>query len=419
MEKVKSFVIDKRLVAEAWKRVKANRGSAGVDDVGIADFEARLEDNLYKVWNRMSSGSYFPPPVKVVEIPKSDGKVRKLGIPTVGDRVAQMVVKMILEPKVDPIFHDDSYGYRKGKSAHQALAKTRERCWSCDWVIDLDIKGFFDNLSHDLVMKAVRKHTDIPWVLMYIQRWLEAPTQDGSGISANRTKGTPQGGVISPLLANLFMHYAFDKWMSREFSTIKFERYADDVVIHAVTEAQAKFILNALHARMRDCGLSLHPDKTKIVYCQDGKRKKKYHTTEFDFLGYTFKKRSAKGPYGLFLSFLPAISDKAVRRISDEIRSWRISSITHISMVDLANRINPKVRGWINYYGKFSKSILAKKVINLIVRGLERWVTRKYKSLKRRPARARKWLAEIATREPNLFSHWSLWRSNDGTTGAV
>ena len=419
MEKVKSFVIDKRLVAEAWKRVKANRGSAGVDNVGIDDFEAKLEDNLYKVWNRMSSGSYFPPPVKVVEIPKSDGKIRKLGVPTVGDRVAQMVVKMLLEPKVDPLFHEDSYGYRKGKSAHQALAKTRDRCWSCDGVIDLDIKGFFDNLSHELVMKAVRKHTDSPWMLMYIQRWLEAPTQDSAGISDKRTKGTPQGGVISPLLANLFMHYAFDLWMSREFPTIKFERYADDVVIHAVSESQAKFILNALHARMRDCGLALHPEKTKIVYCQDGKRKREYHNTNFDFLGYTFKRRSAKGPYGLFLSFLPAVSDKAVRKISEEIRSWRISSITHISMVDLANRINPKVRGWINYYGKFFKSILRNKVINLIVLGLERWVTRKYKSLKRRPKKARQWLAEIAKRDPKLFSHWSLLKNNDGTTGAV
>jgi RNA-directed DNA polymerase len=228
MEKVKSFVIDKRLVAEAWKRIKANRGSAGADNVSLEDFEAKLEDNLYKIWNRMSSGSYFPPPVKVVEIPKSDGKVRKLGVPTVGDRVAQMVVKMLLEPEVDPIFHEDSYGYRKGKSAHQALAKTRERCWSCDWVIDLDIKGFFDNLNHDLVMKAVRKHTDTPWILMYIQRWLEAPTQDSTGISEKRTKGTPQGGIVSPLLANLFMHYTFDKWMSREFPEIKFERYADD-----------------------------------------------------------------------------------------------------------------------------------------------------------------------------------------------
>lgn len=419
MEKVKPFVIDKRLFAEAWKRVKANRGSAGVDDVGLDDFAKNLKDNLYKVWNRMSSGSYFPPPVKVVEIPKSDGKVRKLGIPTVGDRVAQMVVKLVLEPEVDPIFHEDSYGYRKGKSAHQALGKTRERCWSCDWVIDLDIKGFFDHLNHELVMKAVRKHTDIPWVLMYIERWLEAPMQDNSGIGAKRTEGTPQGGVISPLLANLFMHYAFDKWIGRAFPMIKFERYADDVVIHAHRESQAESILKALHLRMGDCGLTLHPDKTKIVYCQDVRRNGKYHTTEFDFLGYTFKKRVAMGRYGLFLRFLPAVSKKATQRMRDEIRSWKMSRITHISMADLAEKINAKVRGWMNYYGKFSRSVFRSKIINLIELGLHRWATRKFKKLKRRPSRAGRWLAEIAKRDPTLFAHWDFVHKKGGATGAV
>lgn len=334
-------------------------------------------------------------------------------------RVAQMVVKMLLEPKVDPIFHEDSYGYRVGKSAHAALSVARKRCWSFNWVIDIDIKGFFDNLNHDLVMKAVRKHTDQHWIEMYIQRWLEAPTQEESGVGPKRTKGTPQGGVISPLIANLFMHYAFDSFMSQQFPSIPFERYADDVVVHCVSEQQSKHVLRAIEARMRDCGLALHPVKTKIVYCQDGKRKGDYSITSFDFLGYTFTKRMARGPFGMFLSFLPAASDKAMARIRDEIRSWRLSSTTHISINDIADRINAKVRGWINYYGKFFGSHFRKKAINLIILGLERWATRKYKSLKRRPKRARKWLAKMRLREPTLFSHWMLSNTKDGTTGAV
>jgi len=413
---VKSFVIDKHLVVRAWKRVRANRGTAGVDNISVEAFEKNLEKNLYKIWNRMSSGCYFPPAVKVVEIPKSDGKKRQLGIPTVGDRVAQMIVKMILEPEIDPHFHPDSYGYRVGKSAHKALAKTRERCWKANWVIDMDIKGFFDNLNHDLVLKALSKHTESKWIHLYVKRWLEAPIQDETGIGEKRTKGTPQGGVISPLLANLFMHYAFDMWMKREFPDILFERYADDVVIHSISESQAKYVLNAIHSRMRDCGLALHPDKTKIVYCQDGKRKKDYKETEFDFLGYTFKKRSAKGPYGLFISFLPAISAKATKKIREDMRKWRLSSLTHLSLKEVAESINPKLRGWINYYGKFTRSEF-RKTVNLVILALERWATRKYKKLKRKPRRARRWLAKIAKEEPSLFCHWSMGK--DGTTGAV
>lgn len=416
---MKSFVIDKRLVLEAWKRVKRNRGSAGVDGVELEDFEANLKDNLYKVWNRMSSGSYMPPPVKIVEIPKADGQTRQLGIPTVADRVAQMVVKMLLEPELDPIFHEDSYGYRLGKSAHAALTVTRERCWRFNWVIDMDIKGFFDNLKHDLVMKAVRKHCDQRWMQIFIQRWLEAPTQDDSGVGPKRTKGTPQGGVISPLLANLFMHYAFDSFMEQQFASVPFERYADDVVVHCVSKAQAEYVLSAIQSRMRDCGLALHPVKTKIVYCQDGKRRESYENTTFDFLGYTFSKRMAKGSCGVFLSFLPAASDKATKRIREEIRSWRIFSKTHISINDIAKCINSKVRGWINYYGKFYGSRFTRKAINMISRGLERWAMRKYKSLKRRPKRARFWLKQMRIRDPELFSHWMMLGTSDGTTRAV
>jgi len=404
---VKSFVIDKHLVAKAWIKVKANRGAAGVDNVTIADFEKNLRDNLYKIWNRMSSGSYFPAPVKVVEISKSDGNIRRLGIPTIGDRVAQMIVKMTLEPEIDACFHSDSYGHRPGKSAHQALKKTQERCWRNNWVIDVDVKGFFDNLNHNLVIKALKKHTQLIWVVMYVRRWLEAPIQDGTFIGVKREKGTPQGGVISPLLANLFMHYAFDSFMSMTFPSILFERYADDVVIHAVSEAQAKFILKSVEARMLKCGLELHPDKTKIVYCQDGKRTGGYKNTSFDFLGYTFRKRCSYSKNGKFLSFLPAISDNATKKIRTDIRNWRLVAICHLSLDDVAKLINPKVRGWINYYGKFYKSEL-RKTINLIAKAIERWVTRKYKKLKRRKGRARKWLAEIARRDPSLFYHWSM-----------
>lgn len=404
---MKSFVIDKLLVVKAWEKVKANRGAAGVDNVTIADFEKNLKDNLYKIWNRMSSGSYFPAPVKVVEISKSDGNTRLLGIPTIGDRVAQMIVKMMLEPEIDSYFHSDSYGYRPGKSAHQALEKTRERCWCKNWVIDMDIKGFFDNLDHNLVIKALCKHTQSKWIVMYVRRWLEAPIQDGPVISAKREKGTPQGGVISPFLANLFMHYAFDSWMAREFPNILFERYADDIVIHAVSEVQAKFILKSVKTRMLKCGLELHPDKTKIVYCQDSKRTDSYKNTSFDFLGHTFRMRRAYGRNGVFLSFLPAISGKATKKIRADIVKWKLVSVCHLSLNEIARLINPKLRGWINYYGKFYKTEL-RKTINLVEQAIERWVTRKYKKLKRRKGRVKRWLAEIAKRDPQLFCHWSM-----------
>ena len=228
----KPFIISKRLVYEAWKRIKANGGAHGVDSVSIEQFESDLSGNLYKIWNRMSSGSYFPPPVRRVEIPKDNGATRPLGIPTVGDRVAQMVVKMVFEPELEPIFHPDSYGYRPGKSAIQAVHQARQRCWKYAWVIDLDIKGFFDCLDHALLMKAVAKHTDCPWVRLYIRRWLAAPVIHSDGVVEERQSGTPQGGVISPLLANLYLHYALDAWMQRNYPAIPFERYADDVVVH-------------------------------------------------------------------------------------------------------------------------------------------------------------------------------------------
>lgn len=228
MDETKSYEISKHVVLEAFKRVKANKGAAGIDGEVLETFEGNLKNNLYKIWNRMSSGSYFPPAVKAVEIAKKNGGTRMLGVPTVADRVAQMVAKIYFEPRVEPYFHPDSYGYRPGKSAVDALKVTRQRCWKYDWVLEFDIKGLFDNIDHEVLMKAVCKHTDNPWVILYIERWLKAPFQMPDGTAQERTKGTPQGGVISPILANLFLHYAFDKWMEKHHRNKPFARYADD-----------------------------------------------------------------------------------------------------------------------------------------------------------------------------------------------
>ena len=325
MEQTKPFNISKQSVLEAFKKVKANKGGAGVDRQTIEEFERNLKDNLYKIWNRLSSGSYMPPAVLRVEIPKSDGKIRPLGIPTVADRVAQMVIKQQLEPKLEKVFHQDSYGYRPNKSAIDALKQARTRCWRNDWVLDLDIKGFFDNINHELMMKAVEKHTQDKWVLLYIKRWLEAPVAMPDGTLVTSQKGTPQGGVISPLLANLFLHYAFDKWMERNFPNISFERYADDSVCHCKSEAQAKMLKNALEQRMEEVGLELHPEKTKIVYCKDADRTQTYSNIQFDFLGFTFRPRKSKNKYGkYFINFTPAISNKAIKRITSVMREWKV-----------------------------------------------------------------------------------------------
>jgi RNA-directed DNA polymerase len=306
MGEAKPFGMAKRLVWEAWLRVKANQGAAGVDGESMARFEKRLRRNLYRIWNRLSSGTYFPPPVRSVKIPKPDGRERTLGIPTVGDRVAQMVVKQYLEPSVEPAFHADSYGYRPGKSAADAVGQARSRCWRYDWVVDLDIKAFFDAIDHALMMRAVRKHTDCPWVLLYIERWLTAPAQAADGTTTDRDRGTPQGGVISPLLANLFLHYSFDRWMAEHHADAPFERYADDIVIHCRTEARAVAIRRAVEERFAACRLAVHPEKTKIVYCRDGNRTSDYPRIDFDFLGFTFRPRKAVNRRGkFFLSFLP------------------------------------------------------------------------------------------------------------------
>jgi RNA-directed DNA polymerase len=414
LNKAKPFSISKRVVFQAYKRVKANRGAAGVDGESIADFEKDLKNNLYKIWNRMSSGSYFPPAVRLVEIAKKSGGQRKLGVPTVSDRIAQMVAKMYFEPDVDCYFHPDSYGYRPGKSAIDAVGVARRRCWRYDWVVDLDIKGFFDNIDHELLMRAVRKHTDNKWLLLCIVRWLKAPVQARDGRVIKRRKGSPQGSVISPLLANLFLHYAFDEWMRRNFGSLPFERYADDIVVHCKSENQAKWIKRVIEDRLKQCRLELHPEKTKIVYCRDTSRKGSYSKESFDFLGYTFRPRLSKDRYGrFFVSFLPGVSNEAAKSMRGTIRSWQLHRMTDKSLRDLACMFNPVIRGWVNYYGRFYKSALY-PILNQLNGALQRWASRKYKKLRGRKRRAFYWFGRIVKRMPYLFAHWQLVRQTAG-----
>jgi len=418
MDRAKPFDIPKREVWEAYKRVKANQGAAGVDGQTIVDFEVDLSNNLYKLWNRMSSGSYFPAPVRRVDIPKSDGKTRPLGIPTVVDRVAQMVVKRFLEPLVEPVFHKDSYGYRPGKSALDAVGVARQRCWRHVWVLDLDIKAFFDSIDWSLLMRAVRKHTDSPWVLMYIERWLKAPAQMADGSLIVRDRGTPQGGVISPILANLFLHYAFDMWMTRNHPDIPFERYADDAICHCTSEAEASALRVSLEERFAECGLTLHPEKTKIVYCKDDDRRGTYPGQKFDFLGYTFRPRLSRRWRGTFgVSFSPAASDKALKEIRRTVRSWTLHERSDKTLDDLARMFNANIRGWINYYGRYYKSALY-PTLRHIDRILARWAHRKFKSLRRHRRRTQQWLERIARRQPRLFAHWGLLQGQGWTVGA-
>ncbi len=356
----------------------------------------------------MSSGSYFPGPVRAVEIPKDHGTgVRVLGVPNTVDRIAQTAAAMLLEEELEPIFHRDSYGYRPGRSAHDALAVTRQRCWRKDWVLDIDVRAFFDSVPHDLLLKAVAHHTDERWVLLYIERWLTAPMQMPDGTLVAREKGTPQGSPISPLLANLFMHYAFDKWMDREHPGSPFERYADDVVIHCDTEAKALYLWTALAERLGSLGLELHPAKTKVVYCQDTKRRQDYEHTSFDFLGYTFRGRLVKGRRGFFMNFTPAMSAKAKKAKGKQIRDWHLNRRSGSDLSDLAGAINAQVRGWINYYGAFYRSelyFMARRIDEHLVR----WAMQKFKRLRGKPQLAWDRLREEQQHNPRLFAHWHL-----------
>ena len=417
---VKSFEIDKRLVYGAWERVRANQGAPGVDTVSITEFAAEERNNLYKLWNRMSAGSYLPGPVRAVEIPKDHGAgVRVLGVPNVADRIAQTAAAMLLEEKLEPIFHPDSYGYRRGRSAHDALAVTRKRCWKQDWVLDLDVRAFFDSVPHDLLLKAVAHHTDERWVLLYIARWLTSPMQMPDGTLIAREKGTPQGSPISPLLANLFMHYAFDAWMAREHPGCPFERYADDIVAHCDSQDQARNLRAAIAARLETLGLELHPEKTKIAFCKDANRPGEAEHTSFDFLGYTFRGRVAHGRRGFFVSFSPAISVKARKAVGRKVRAWHLNRRSGTDLSGLAEEINPQVRGWIGYYGAFYRSELYFLAWR-IDQHLLRWAMQKFKRLRGKIAKADAWLDAVRQRQPRLFAHWHLIAPTNGRpVGAV
>lgn len=407
MQETKPYSISKRAVITAYEKVKANKGTYGVDEQSIEDFEKKLNNNLYKIWNRMSSGSYFPKPVKAVAIPKKNGGTRILGIPTVEDRIAQMVVKLYFEPSVEPIFYEDSYGYRPNKSAIQAIEVTRTRCWRKDWVLEFDIKGLFDNIRHDYLMEMVKRHTKEEWILLYIQRWLVAPFQMEDGTIVPRESGTPQGGVISPVLANLFLHYVFDDFMVKEFPSIPWARYADDGIAHCVSLKQAKYLKRRLQERFATYEVELNSEKTRIVYCKDDDRKGNHEHTSFDFLGYTFRPRVAKNKYGkFFVSFLPAMGEKEKKAIRKEVRSWKIQFKTDKDLSDIANMFNSKIQGWINYYTHFYKSEIY-SILRYINSKLVYWVRRKYKKRNSRK-RAEHWLGEIAKRERNLFAHWKF-----------
>ena len=409
MSATKTFNISKQTVMDAYKAVKANAGAAGIDKQSIKDFEKDLRDNLYKIWNRMSSGSYFPPPVKAVAIPKKDGGERILGIPTVADRIAQTVVKMAFEPNVEPKFMTDSYGYRPGKSALDAVGVTRKRCWSYDWVLEFDIKGMFDNIDHELLMKAVRKHAKCKWVILYIERWLKAPMKMMDGTIVERHKGTPQGGVISPVLANLFMHYAFDMWMARRFPDQRWCRYADDGLVHCNTEHQAQAIKNALESRLEECKLEMHPEKTKIVYCKDVSRRRKYQNTSFDFLGYTFKARKVKNSKrnNLFLGFTAAASIKAMKAMRRKVRKECLRNRTDLEISEISRIYNPILRGWMTYYGRYNPAGMY-PVFKHFNNTLRSWAMRKYKPLRRRKTRASLFIEKIMKERPSLFIHWQM-----------
>ncbi|MCG2591101.1 group II intron reverse transcriptase/maturase [Rhodohalobacter sulfatireducens] len=399
----KSQPISKLMVWMAYRKVKANGGSAGIDRVSLEAFSNDLSGNLYKLWNRLSSGSYFPPPVKQVKIPKKSGGQRSLGIPTVADRIAQQVVKTWLEPKLEPIFHEDSYGYRPGKSAHQALAKANYRCRYYDWVLDLDIAGFFDNIDHDLMLKAL-DHYHVPkWVCMYVQRWLQADVVQVDGQRISTGKGTPQGGVISPLLANLYLHVGFDGWMRKHHPNIPFERYADDIVVHTRSKAQAEFIKGRITARMEECNLQLHPEKTHIVYCKDERRRENQSQTSFDFLGYTFRPRMCNTRQGRRLWYLPCMSRKAKVSVTEYLKKLNLHKYKG-TIQQMAGLLNTRIRGWMNYYCQWSKwtTTWVWRVLNLKLIKWLKWNRRFSKK------RAVNWLKKVYKANPGLFAHWSL-----------
>ena len=408
MKVARPFEISKQLVWESYLEVKRKGGSAGVDNQTLDDFAKDLKRNLYKIWNRMSSGSYFPPSVKAVPIPKKLGGSRILGVPCISDRIAQTVAKKVLEPILEPIFDEDSFGYRPNRSAHDAIAKTRKRCWEYDWVVEFDIKGLFDNIDHEMVMKALRHHCKNRWVLLYVERWLKASLVKRNGDVIQRDKGTPQGGVVSPILANLFLHYAFDAWVRREMPSVPFCRYADDGLLHCRSKKQAQHVMRMITKRFESCKLEIHPDKSKIIHCKDKNRKEDYSVISFDFLGFTFRPRRCVGRKGnIHPNFLPAVSRASLKSINREIRSWHIQLKNDKSLEDLSKMFNPVLQGWFNYYGKFYPSAM-RRIWRNFNEYLMQWIRRKYKRFAKHKRQAWKHIDNLALANPNFFIHWQL-----------
>jgi len=397
------------MVWEAYKQVKSNRGSGGIDGVTLKEFEKVRSKELYKLWNRLASGSYFPLNVKRMDIPKGEGKTRPLGIPTVSDRIAQQVIKTYIEPRLETEFMEHSYGYRPKKSAHQAIKEVQVNVRRFGWVIDLDIQEFFENVDHKLLFKALELHVSEKWAKMYIKRWLEAPIQlEDDTIISPDGKGTPQGGVISPLLSNLFLHYCIDKWMSIHFPTTKMVRYADDMIIHCGTQHEAEHLLSKVKERFEQCGLTVHPQKTKIVYCKKEGRNLKGQPVQFDFLGFSFRPIIMKLKRGgHFLQFDCIMSRKSKKRILSDLRDMNIHNKTRSDLQGIAILLNPKIRGWVNYYGKIKRKSL-KPVFYYLHHRIIKWILNKYKRFKGSKVLAVKWLRRITKQYPNLFYHWSL-----------
>jgi RNA-directed DNA polymerase len=409
MSQGKSFEIPKRLIWQSYHDVRKNRGAAGCDGQTITQFNENRDGNLYKIWNRLCSGTYFPPPVRAKRIPKDDGSERVLGIPTVSDRIAQGAIKIYAESILDQEFHQDSYGYRPGKSAHQAITRCFERCKRYNWVLEIDISGFFDNVRHDLIIKALECHRMPRWVILYCKRWLEAPVQDPMSETdlQKRTVGTPQGGVISPLLANLFLHYAFDQWMDRSNRFTPFERYADDIVCHCSNMKDATQLKERLKRRLHEVGLAINEKKSKVVYIDTFERWNV--ETCFTFLGYDFKVRTLKNYKGeIFRKCMPGASKKAMRKITQTIKGWKIQRSVTQSANDLARRYNAKLRGWIEYYGKFWYRNFGYHLWSVFQSRLLKWMMAKYR-LSIRDAEYK--LLLLQREHPKLFAHWYLLRA--------
>lgn len=401
----KTVPIEFSQVVKAYRKVKKGGKAVGIDNQSWVEFDKQTERNLYVIWNRLASGSYHPQAVREVEIPKKDGKVRKLGIPTLKDRIAQQVLKDYMEKRIDRLFHNNSYGYRPLKSAHDAVEQVRQNCFKQDWVIDMDISKFFDEMDHELVLKATTHVLEEKWVKLYVERWLKMPIQKKDGtLQQKEGKGTPQGGVISPLLANLYLHFSLDMWLSKHFPQVNFVRYADDIVIHCNSKEEAETVLEAVKQRLTEVKLQVNESKTRIAYCKDYKRKEKHETVKFEFLGFSYQPGARIGKFDgqIYTAFTAEISQSNQKRIREIIRDNKLWNNTTLDITDIAKSLNMKLRGWINYYSKYSKNKLRRSLIKVDSR-LIKWMKNKYKI---NTGKSIIKLKQIKQVNPNLFYHW-------------